>query len=92
MFQQQISIQPRKSRPGPPPNNLPNALPGIDALSFPLRPRSTLDRADGHSGLALGLGPAPADCSGSFARRFSLGLFGTLASVIWMWSLAPPPI
>ena len=61
-------------------------------LSLRLRPRTAIDREAGHTGTALGLGPAPDPGSGRLARRFGLGLFGTLASIIWMWSLSPPPL
>lgn len=64
---------------------------------FPVRPRSVvvrpaLDRPVPNSAAALGLGPPPPPGSGRLARRLGLGLFGTLASLIWMWSLTPPPL
>jgi hypothetical protein len=61
-------------------------------LLFQVRPRFPLDKAAGHSGQALGLGPALDPAKGHLARRLGLGLIGTLASIIWMWSLAPPPL
>lgn len=61
-------------------------------LSLRLRARTALDRGAGHTSTALGLGPAPDPGSGRLARPFGLGLFGTLASIIWMWSLSPPPL
>jgi hypothetical protein len=63
-----------------------------DGLSLRLRARTALDRGAGHTGTALGLGPAPDPGRGRLARPFGLGLFGTLASMIWMWSLSPPPL
>ncbi|WP_372915684.1 hypothetical protein [Sandarakinorhabdus sp.] len=65
------------------------ALREVRALA--VRPRSVIDKTAGHTGTALGLGPAPAPGSDRNARRFGLGLFGTMASIIWMWSLTPPP-
>lgn len=59
---------------------------------FALRPPSPLDKAAGHTGMALGLGPVPDPGNDSLARRIGLGLFGTLASIIWMWSLTPPAL
>ncbi|WP_156256950.1 hypothetical protein [Sandarakinorhabdus oryzae] len=56
-----------------------------------MRPRFPLDKAAGHSGQALGLGPALDPASGRLARRLGLGLIGTLASMIWLWSLTPLP-
>jgi len=26
------------------------------------------------------------------ARRLGLGVVGTLATILWMWTLAPPPL
>jgi hypothetical protein len=59
---------------------------------FSVRPRMALDRPLPNSAAALGLGPPPPPGSGRLARRLGLGLFGTLASMIWMWSLTPPPL
>ena len=61
-------------------------------LSLRLRPRTALDRPAGHTGTALGLGPALDPRRGRLARRFGLGLVGTLASIVWTWSLSPPPL
>lgn len=66
------------------------ALREVQAL--PVRPRFVIDKPAGHTGAALGLGPAPAPGSDRVARRFGLGLLGTMASIIWMWSLTPPPL
>ena len=60
-------------------------------LNLPARPRTSVDRAAGHTAYALGLGPAPAPGAGRAARRIGIGLMGTLASVLWMWNLAPLP-
>ena len=51
-----------------------------------------MDKAAGHSAIARGLGPAPDPGSDRIARRIGLGVFGTMASIIWMWSLSPPPL
>lgn len=40
--------------------------------------------------MALGLGPALEPGRDRMARRLGLGLFGTLASLFWVWSLVPP--
>lgn len=67
------------------------AAPFQQTLVFQVRPRFPVDKAAGHSGQALGLGPALDPASGRLARRLGLGLVGTLASMIWMWSITPPP-
>lgn len=63
-----------------------------NGVLFQVRPRFPLDKAAGHTASALGLGPAPDPRSDRLARRLGLGLFGSLASIIWMWSLSPPPL
>lgn len=60
---------------------------------FPaVRPPTSLDRPAGHTARALGLGPPPPPGAGRIARRLGIGLFGTLASLLWLWSLQPPPL
>lgn len=59
---------------------------------FPMRSRSLFDRPAISSADALGLGPPPPPNSGRLAIRLGLGLFGTLATIIWMWGMAPPPV
>mgnify|MGYP006179822737 CR=1 FL=1 len=31
-------------------------------------------------------------CVSQTARRLGLGVVGTLATILWMWTLAPPPL
>ncbi|WP_310475323.1 hypothetical protein [Sandarakinorhabdus sp.] len=57
-----------------------------------MRQRSPLDPPVVSSAVALGLGPPPPPSSGHLARRLCLGMFGTLASIVMMWSLTPPPL
>ena len=57
-----------------------------------LRPRFALDKAAGNTAIALGLGPAPDTDRDRLASRFVMGVFGTLLSIVWMGSLAPPPL
>ena len=59
-------------------------------LLLQVRARTPLDKAQGHTAMALGLGTSPRPDDERVARRLGLGLFGTLASIIWMWSLLPP--
>ncbi len=47
-------------------------------------------RTLGNTAQGLGLGPPPPPGAGRMARRVGLGLFGTLASLLWLWSLSPP--
>lgn len=64
----------------------------LPKVQLTVRPRSSLDPPAFNSADALGLGPPPPPDSGRRAVRLGLGLFGTLATIIWMWGLAPPPI
>jgi hypothetical protein len=59
---------------------------------FSVRPRSLLDAPAANSADALGLGPLPPPHSERLARRLGLGVIGTLATILWMWTLAPPPL
>ena len=64
--------------------------PKPQTLLLQVRARTPLDKAAGHTAMALGLGTSPRPDDERVARRLGLGLFGTLASIIWMWSLLPP--
>jgi hypothetical protein len=61
-------------------------------LVFSVRRRSPLDLPVTNSATALGLGPPPTPASERIARRLGLGVIGTLATILWMWTLAPPPL
>ena len=61
-------------------------------LDLPVRQRTGFDRPAGYTARSLGLGPAPAPEVDGAARRVGIGLLGTLACVVWLWSLAPPPL
>lgn len=63
-----------------------------DGQLLRLRPRFAIDKAAGNTAIALGLGPAPDALNDRLASRIVLGLSGTLASIVWMWSLSPPPL
>jgi hypothetical protein len=69
----------------------PGFAPGQAELLFPVRPRCPLDEPVASSAAALGLGPPPPPASDRLALRLGLGVIGTLATLFWMWSLAPPP-
>jgi hypothetical protein len=57
-----------------------------------VRRRSAFNAPVSNSGAALGLGPPPAPGGDRMARRLGLGVVGTLATILWMWTLAPPPL
>ena len=75
----QVNVRIEAGAYGPNPQN----------LLLQVRARSPLDKAAGHTGAALGLGPAVDPGGDRVARRLGLGVFGTLASIIWLWSLSP---
>ncbi|WP_303781440.1 hypothetical protein [Sandarakinorhabdus limnophila] len=57
-----------------------------------MRRRTALATPAANSAAALGLGPPPAPDGDRMARRLGLGVVGTLATILWMWTLAPPPL
>jgi len=61
-------------------------------LVLSVRPRFSMDAPAANSAAALGLGPPPSPDSERIARRLGMGVVGTLATILWMWTLAPPPL
>ena len=85
-----LSPAPRPSTPPPNAPLQPSATRPNLVLS--VRRRSAFDTPVSNSGAALGLGPPPAPGGDRMARRLGLGVVGTLATILWMWTLAPPPL
>ena len=80
------------SSPVLPRPNAPQRLVPQSDLVLTVRQRSAFDAPVTNSGSALGLGPPPAPGGDRMARRLGLGVVGTLATILWMWTLAPPPL
>jgi hypothetical protein len=79
------------SSPVLPRPNAPQRLVPQSDLVPSVRPRFPMDAPVINSAAALGLGPPPPDSERS-ARRLGLGVVGTLATILWMWTLAPLPL
>jgi hypothetical protein len=77
----------KRRAPFKPPQSFP-----IVEMAFPVRPRFALDPPVPNSAAALGLGPPPPPINDRLARRIGLGVLGTVASIVWMWLLTPPPL